>query len=1250
MKKENFELKLQIHYLNERLSNLGPEANSKAIKENYELKIELQSTKRDLKLAKKRLGGAEKEIDSQRHHYENQAAIDRTSKVTEESSKRQFHDLRQQLERKEREISTIQEALSEARGQNEQADSLRDEVADLQAEIRSKDRQIDGLEDELELVRSKQNSEAVDQTVLQDEIQELKDKLAHAYESKEDATVRQEEMEDLKADLRSAKVKLAKDDARLGELQEEILTLKQTQNQAMEERDRAEIDLRELQDEMANKSFSTKGLSRQLEDRVSKLQDELAELHEAHDELTSEYRNALQESKVLQTKLDRLDQDREASDSASSTLVEEVDSLKERLAQVSEEKQVLQTLHKSLTTESAGLQRDLQRSAAAMKKMEQLLDEKMSGEKEVKTRSRQAELASLQAMQASIEELEESLRTKTQEVQEFGDEIVVLQNNLVTEEEKRRKRSLAAQTDMDAVAKELKASKNRLISLEKENALLQEECHQYQDRLDAQDVTEEHHAIRAQNIEHHLNRLRAEKQDLAQKLTGKNATLRQTKERVAELEAKTDELKQLLDARKNFSPVRAAQLDQETAHMRKRLVKAEGEVKRLQGERESVQAELVAVNREFDEQVEHAMLEEDRLNHEIEAMQKHMNSALKVKDKELSRASRKIKKLEEELIEAQRQAEQAGQNSLVGEDFDEMRQQLEEARRKQAELSQKHSNTVNQLKREIKNLHDKQDRRSDSSDGSMGARERHDLHKALKQAKIEAEALQIELKEKEEDVERIKVDRSFLSKRAYAAEHQQLDTEDRTATEARSNVRQLLKESQQEVARLEQLTKDQETRIIAGREKQKDLADSVERLRADRSLLSSQAFEMKKQANTRPEPQHAEPNEAHFSAQDVKNILGDLRGADIRCTGLQAELAEAQASGARLLEDLRQELEKSEEKRQALNHDLQNARSELTTVHEADRDLASKETQLKAFAARELALTAQIQALQEDHELLSEKAVDAELELEDLRAAHDALVGGREALDDRLQQDEKLRHEVERLRRDRSLISEQAFAVEQELAGLKLQRQQQQQQQQQGAGAGPNPQTSSSSPSSASPPASSGIGIGIGIGIFCPARRLARKTELMARALSDLQARNATLSAQAASTQKAATSSIAAQVGYLMARLEKEARFRKDLVHSKALMARQLAVYEEGRLRELQVLGALGYAGAEDTVVAEGGVGGREGRGRAVQRVRVVWRAVLCVVKLGRARERWEAHRGLHEQLVKALEAKKAAKARALKG
>lgn len=358
IEKENFGLKLKIHFLEEALRKAGPGFSEAALKENTELKVDKVTMQKELHRYRKTLAAAEKDVETFRQHMlEMQEKVKR--KQFDAGQLEELDRLRQGLEEKE-------DQLNQLRGQEQRYDDLEDKIHDLEAELREKDRLLDNRDDEMDNMKTELEKKIDNISELE---QSLKKVQRRAIELEEDAQASEELaeakdiIEELERDLERAK--------------SEAEDAKEERQEAIKEKERAEADLDELQDEMANKSITTKGLSRQIEEKANRLQDEIEDLREKHVALEDSHASKSQEVKnllnkvedlkhdeeirqqELRNKLDIMESEKQAAVRESASVTTQLDIFRKNHQQTEDEKNLLQIRHDALTSESAGLQRDL---------------------------------------------------------------------------------------------------------------------------------------------------------------------------------------------------------------------------------------------------------------------------------------------------------------------------------------------------------------------------------------------------------------------------------------------------------------------------------------------------------------------------------------------------------------------------------------------------------------------------------------------------------------------------------------------------------------------------------------------------------------------------------------------------------------------------------------------------------------------------------------------------------------------------
>ena len=144
---------------------------------------------------------------------------------------------------------------------------------------------------------------------------------------------------------------------------------------------------------MSNKSINTKGLSRQLEDKANKLQEDLASLRDKHANLLEQFDDKTRDANKLQEKLRDANQDADVRDQRLrdqnellrhelESIVRKCESMTTKAEQAiqdlqhkSEEKDLLHSRHDALTVESQTLQKDLNRAQATVRELEKQLED-----------------------------------------------------------------------------------------------------------------------------------------------------------------------------------------------------------------------------------------------------------------------------------------------------------------------------------------------------------------------------------------------------------------------------------------------------------------------------------------------------------------------------------------------------------------------------------------------------------------------------------------------------------------------------------------------------------------------------------------------------------------------------------------------------------------------------------------------------------------------------------------------------------
>ncbi|CAL5870278.1 uncharacterized protein PFLUO_LOCUS4513 [Penicillium psychrofluorescens] len=856
--KDNWNLKLKIHYLEEQLEKAGPEYNSAALKENTELKVLRLTMQRDISRYKKSLVQAERDLEDYRLQLMEMREKARR-KQTDETFQREMDMLREEVESRESHVKELREELRQAKDQqSEGMDKLRDEIEDLEAMLREKDRAIEERDEKLDELRDAGNEDgAVSELQAElerakDQVQELQDSLDHAKTEAKEAT----------------------EEAQLAE----------------REKERAEDDLRELQDEMSNKSFTTKGLSRQLEERADNLEEEVRNLRQENDSLKADVESKTESVTRLEERHQNIQQDLKGD---SRKLLDDLDSIKrdrdfaqeereklsarlhEALNEIQharQDKELLQTRHQTLTDESDGLQHELVRAQAKIRELQQAVEDhdgqnRWSHKEEVdrlqdeiealqheiedkeghfalehdrwestkRTLQSQKDRAEEQAngYKRTIEKLQEAEHTLSgkefhlqeaidSEKQRHTREETVLNRQIKDlEDDLASKRRIIDEqrSDLLNVKEELRISHREEQSLKEKVQALEDEVVVLQTSLaDEQEYAKGRLQKGSSDVENQLHKAIADRQTLRDQLANAHVELHDLRTSVAEIETERDELHAQLDRVQN--PDDSIRFDREKLDLRKSTARLESELKRLRDDKSALVQAKETLETQLGSEIERASAEEGRLSAEIDRLQDKLRTG--AGDRTLALSKQRLERRVHELEALLEQQPPLADNEQSPAELSLLRHSLDDARQRekillQREADQKtsarnfksriaelekdlHGALMNKyeshspqnspsdkLHEELRSLRKKlseahralKDIKSKNRDlerAAMKEEDQKDLHELLKSSTLEAEAMALQVSERDAhlnelktQVRRIREERAFCVRKAESA-------------------------------------------------------------------------------------------------------------------------------------------------------------------------------------------------------------------------------------------------------------------------------------------------------------------------------------------------------------------------------------------------------------------------------------------------------------------------------------------------
>lgn len=302
MKKENFSLKLKVHFLEERLAQLAPDHIEAALKQNINLKIEVQSRGVELKKYKKLLLQMEQELA--RSKADAERSRERELEAEVEELARELRELR----RRKSGVGRDDVALMEARGRNEE---LERELARAEEELEQAKALIEDNLDEIDRLKEFQGQrdpnnsmsdagegrrakleEALreveeDNFLLREKIQELANELNNREDEKEELADKVEALS-----LHIEELERRQADAALERSQSRANNL----NDA-EERQRLEDMINSLRDKLAATNIELQQKEEEIAAKSQEIDEIIAEHESIVKDIESNWRGEVEEAR-----------------------------------------------------------------------------------------------------------------------------------------------------------------------------------------------------------------------------------------------------------------------------------------------------------------------------------------------------------------------------------------------------------------------------------------------------------------------------------------------------------------------------------------------------------------------------------------------------------------------------------------------------------------------------------------------------------------------------------------------------------------------------------------------------------------------------------------------------------------------------------------------------------------------------------------------------------------------------------------
>ncbi|KAG8669957.1 hypothetical protein FPOAC2_09300 [Fusarium poae] len=998
IEKENFGLKLKIHFLEEALRKAGPGFSEAALKENTELKVDKVTMQRELHKYKKHLTTAEKDLESYRQQMlEVQEKAKR--KYANQSSQAEMDKLQRLLEDREADIEDLQRQLQQQKGSNDQVEKLQDDIGDLEADIQEKDRQLTEREDELE--------------DLKDQMEALRDKAAEAEERAKDAQrkmIALEEKAQHDDELDDAKDTIQDLEHNIRRLEAQVEDVKAKMEEAMAEKDRAENDLEELQEDMANKSVVTKGLSRQIEEKVARLQEELDQSGQEYATLEKEHSKVTQENSSLQSAVKELRKSQERSDRERDSLSTRIEELEVDLNDRTDEKNILQSRHDNLLSESKSLQREIERLEVECQELEEGLVEEREHALEIEKDIRGQYKAEMDRLNDEISDLQAEIREKDNLYDNDSEKWETEKQNLESERKRAEEKAAGLQRTIDRL-KEVEGTISDKESKLQIAIQSEAERHRSEEGLltrqieDLQDALETRQTL----LTNLRNELSAVRDELRQTQIEHQAQTR----KAAALEDEVDVLQTTLDEEQNAGRYEADAAKRECEDLREQLKSLRqrttssqsASTQVLSKEIDDLREQLRDARKRAD-MLEGASLETDGLKEQLRTMRQRAGSSEAV--------SQEIDDLKEELKTWRQRAESA--QSAISTSEQEAKQSTESMTRMKWQLSDANSQ-LDKVSKEKQSLQDQI--------AKINA-ELHSVSTSLAEVKAERDELDGEIRRtKLHDNETLRVDQERLDLRTAKLkldnEVRRLKDENKALIEQRDviekNLEDEIEKAAEEEERLGQEILQLQTKLRTSsstdnhdlaaarrtiRELERRVEDYETQLNNTRQLSNN--FEGNSELSLiRKDLSAARQKELEFLQKETAN-RDVLKGLKRQITDLERQVHETEVS--RLIASPKSSTTDSGRKTEVTE-----LRSQLSAAQKSIHDLKSKnrEAERKAMQVSQ-DFQRQLDDLEDQKIVLEEVLEEARQQAEETAAQHERAL-------------RRMKHQLDKAERERNTLA-----------------------------------------------------------------------------------------------------------------------------------------------------------------------------------------------------------------------------------
>lgn len=788
---------------------------------------------------------------------------------------------------------------------------------------------------------------------------------------------------------------------------------------------------------MSNKSINTKGLSRQLEDKANKLQDDVASLREKHTQLQEHFDDKSREANKLQEKLRDANQDADVRDQRlkdqnellrheNESVARKCDSLTTQAEQAikelrgkSEEKDLLHSRHDALTAESHALQKDLTRAQANIRELEADLEDERHHAEDNDRQLRSEAKREIDRLSEEVDSLHRELDEKESRLVTDQDHWEGQRRGLQSQKDKAEEQAAGLQRTIsklqetegtlsgremklkEALESEKQRHQSEEAVLERQIQGLNADVDDKRQALDdlRSDLSQTREDLRASQREQALfeEKVQALEDEVEVLQSGLDEEADKAKEEMQAAEQQLDDLRASLSAaEKALARVQdnnAEKTGDEVIGLNARLQSADEQLCHVKAEKQSLQDKLAVVNldlRALQSSSTEIEAERDEIRSELERMRSQVDETFKFDQEKLDLRTSKLK-LENDI--GRLREEKSGlvkKNAAVER---ELELEIQRATSEEGRLNE----DVLDMQRKIK--------------AASGSRDRE-----LAAAKQKVQRLEARVEELEGLAGRIQDSGESAAELSIA--HKDLSTARRKEAEylqREAAQKEVVRDLKHKVTRLERqfheqeiarMTMDSPKSSVGGSarknelvEVQRQLADAHQQLREARAkskddlkTLQRRLAESERQvqSNLDAYEQQREQLEAELSATHNEQDTISARNT----TAFQT-ISRLRTRISSLENDVRSQRQATTaditiaEERKDLHEMLKDAK---LTAEDLQVQINSRESQLASASGREKDLRAQLKRIREERTLQTQRATALSTELENVQSRYERAV------------------------------------------------------------------------------------------------------------------------------------------------------------------------------------------------------------------------------------------------------------------